>query len=483
MFNLSEFIKKIKTLNYRDLIIFLIPFIIFSVYLYVFSPGILVFDSYRQLNQIATGNFTDWHPFFHTFIEMMCLKVYGSPASVAILQIITFSTIWMVICKYNRDDCQKSNRIFFIQLAITLAISIIPINPIFSINLQKDILFSYFMLLLCFLMQVMVDRGGKIGYPFAVILSVVMAFTAQLRYNGMVVILIFLATLAVWMYFKNKDLKLTIMVPALTVVFILLIFSLNTVYDVENHHDDALCIMVGHMLADFDLNHKIEPADEGKLHKFIDKNKSKKYYNVYWKDSTRNHIIHQDAWKNDSSTYIKMAIKYSLSHPLHFMQYLLNSAPIVWSIVRDAQWESAFGHVYNTDTNGQRAGFYNKTHRVPAADFDNVTAKNVGTSEYEGLNGWANFAKNNPVLDTLFDSPALYMYLALIILAALYWITKLKDLWLIYLPNLLNIAVVFVSIPAQINRYLYPNLLVCYLLMIIMVGVLIKNKVKAKEQV
>ena len=37
-------INKIE-LNYRDLLIFLIPCIIFGIYLYVFNPGIIYFDT------------------------------------------------------------------------------------------------------------------------------------------------------------------------------------------------------------------------------------------------------------------------------------------------------------------------------------------------------------------------------------------------------------------------------------------------------
>ena len=77
-------------LSYKDLIIFLIPFTIFMVYLYIFNPGILRPDTFNQFHQIATSTFGNWHPFFHTFIDMLCLNVYPNPKSIAILQIITF---------------------------------------------------------------------------------------------------------------------------------------------------------------------------------------------------------------------------------------------------------------------------------------------------------------------------------------------------------------------------------------------------------
>lgn len=479
MLNKGYVMDKLKTLNRRDLVIFLIPFIVFSFYLYVFAPGIMVYDSFNQLHQIATGEFTNWHPFFHTFIEMACLKVYGSPASVAVLQILTFSVMWMVICKYNRDDNVES-KIFLLQIVISLVISLIPINPIYAINLQKDILFSYFLLFLCFLMQVLVDRKANASIPLIIAISVSLAFVAQLRHNGMILVMVFLVILAIWMYVKNRDFKMTLAVPALTVVFILLISSLNFIYDVDDHQNDPMSDIVGHMLADYDMTLKIDPADQVKLDRLMSKKDLKKHYNIYWKDPTRGEILDKKAWKENKSEYIDLAVKYSLRHPFHCFKYLLKSAPIVWDLTRDEGWSRANGVVYITDMDAQRGGFYNKVNKTPAADFDNASVKNVGNPVYEQMNGWVSFAKNNVVLDMLFDSPALYMYLSLIILVAIYWLTGLRSLWIVYMPNLLNIAIVFVSIPAQLNRYLYPNLLVCYLLIIILVSILVKRKNEVK---
>lgn len=56
--------NKLMSLSYKDLIIFLVPFMIFMGYLYIFNPGILRYDSFYQLHQIATSQYNDWHPFF-----------------------------------------------------------------------------------------------------------------------------------------------------------------------------------------------------------------------------------------------------------------------------------------------------------------------------------------------------------------------------------------------------------------------------------
>ena len=137
-FNIRQvsILGKIKQLNYDDLVIFLIPFIIFAIYLYVYNPGLMSYDSFNQMHQIATGEFNNIHPFFHTFIEMLCISVYATPASYCVFQISVFSIMWMCICRYFR----KTRMHFYLQILITLVISLIPLNPVYSIFLWKDVL-------------------------------------------------------------------------------------------------------------------------------------------------------------------------------------------------------------------------------------------------------------------------------------------------------------------------------------------------------
>ena len=62
------------------------------------------------------------------------------------------------------------------------------------------------------------------------------------------------------------------------------------------------------------------------------------------------------------------------------------------------------------------------------------------------------------------------MYLSIILLVFLQMMTKSRDVYLMYVPNLLNIIIIFLSTPVQDNRYLYANLLIFYLLVIIIIG-------------
>ena len=272
--NIPKFILK-------DLIIFLIPLIIFLFYLYIYNPGILTYDSFNQLHQIATGNFNNWQPFFHTFIEMVCIKIYASPVTIGVVQILSFSIIWTLICKYNRNDDLETKKYFFMQVILTFTISLIPINALYSITLWKDVLFSYLVLLLCLLIQVMLDRNAELDIGFVIIMSLIMACIAQLRFNGIYNILMLLIILCIFLYKNNKPQKMYIIIPVLTIIFIMVISSLSVVYEVEDTHKDGVFAKVMHMLADYDLNLDLSKNDRDMIHKVISKKQIKEKYNIY----------------------------------------------------------------------------------------------------------------------------------------------------------------------------------------------------------
>ena len=470
------FIDKIKTFNYNDLKIFLIPFIIFSIYLAVFNPCIATIDSFNQLNQIASGHFTNWHPFFHTFIEMLCLKVYPSTISICIFQILVFSSMWTIICKYNRDDDIEMDNTFKMQVIFSVIICIIPINGLYSITLWKDILFSYFLMFLCFLIKVMIDKGGNVSYTFAIIISLIMAFIAQLRPNGIYIIAILLILLAIYLFRKNKAEKLFIAIPTLTVVFILLIASLNVVYDVEDYQRDALMAKTAHVLADYDLNLELSDADRDKIHELISEKDIKQFYNIRFSDAVFEHS-NETVFSNNKATYIMMVLSYSLKNPIHFIEYFFNSSPLVWDITRGDDWVGTEFNLY-IDNGKQR--YYNYAHMQPVTDYDNATPKKAGTDEYNNMFGFVNTFKLNKALDSLFNSPALYMYLAILAMIGIHLITKSKSIYFAYLPNLLNILIIMFSISAQDTRFLYANLLVAYLMIIILINEYEKKKLNVE---
>lgn len=231
--NLTESNRGLK-LNYRDLAIFIVPILIFSLYVYIYNPGVLTASSYSQLHQIVSGQFTNAHPIFHTLFEMACLKIFKSPISIGIIQMIIFSVLWMIICNYHRDDSADSSNEFFIQFIITLIICLIPINAVYSITLSSNILFSYSVMFLCFLIKVMIDAKGQIDKKLIIIMAITLAIMSGLSTYGIYIALFSLMTILYYLFDKNPPENTYIILVGIALIGMLLIGSLNFIYDVDN---------------------------------------------------------------------------------------------------------------------------------------------------------------------------------------------------------------------------------------------------------
>lgn len=231
-------------INYRDLIIFVLPVLIFVLYLFAYNPGVLTVDSFSQLHQIATGKFTTAHPIFHTFLEMLCLKIFKSPFYIGLFQILIFSAIWMGICKYHRDDYSKNSNAFIVQFIVTLIVCLIPINAIYSITLSSNVLFSYSIMLLCFLIKIMVDKNGQVGKKLIILMALTLGIMSGLNNYGILIAVPILIAITYYILKKGNAENTTVMFVGLAILCIFLIASLNFVYDVQKdtlniHTNDA----------------------------------------------------------------------------------------------------------------------------------------------------------------------------------------------------------------------------------------------------
>lgn len=349
----------------------------------------------------------------------------------------------------------------------------------YSIFYYKDVLFSYFLMFLCFLIKVAIDKKGHLSLGFILVFTLTMSFVAQLRGNGLLIILVLLIALIIYFFNNHRDKKLHVIIPALTIVFILRISSLNVTYDVEDNQKDFVMSKTSHLLASYDMNHKLNKNDQKVLHEFMNEKSIKENYNIVFSDPIYNNAANMDVYEKNKGTYISMAMENSITHPKHFISYLFKSSPIVWKVPTNKTWD----HREGADTliePGANIVYYETVKDAPITTYDNATFKDSNSQLFNDTTNIINIITTNELLDTLLDNPALYMYLSLTIIAGAYIISQSKDLMFVYLPNLLNIILVFLSTPAQQIRYLYPNFLVFYLLIIIIIG-LYGKKFEAKS--
>ena len=443
-------IKKHIIIN--DIIILLIPLSIFSFYLYIYNPGILSYDSYNQLAQIYEHDFNNWHPFFHTFIEMVCLKIYNSPISIGVLQIITFSFMWTIICKYYRGDNRGVCPIFIAQVILTVFISVIPINAIYSITLWKDILYSYYLMFTCFLVDVILRDKDDNTTMIPVVTGGVFGFVWNLRYNGSYVIVVLCIILGIVLLVRNKKATLFKLLIS-TIVTVALISSLGFIYHVKDNSKDAVLAKLAHGLSYYYLNYDLSDEDAEVVTSLVTGDKIEEKFDIYISDAIwRN--ANSDNYNVDKAKYIKTFLRLSIKHPAGCCKYMLKSSSVVWDIVRKDEWKSIpYQTSIASSNNTMGIGHINYNRR-----------------RYILLDQYVTKVRDNVVADTLLNSPALYMYLSIAIIIFVRIKKKSRLAYYAYMPNLLNIVIVMLSTPVQDVRFLYSNLLVFYYLIIVLIS-------------
>ena len=242
---------------------------------------------------------------------------------------------------------------------------------------------------------------------------------------------------------------------------------MNVAYDVADNDKDAVYTKVIHMLVDYDLNLTLDNSDRDKIHEVINEKTIKENYFVYGSDPMYLYS-NESVYDNDKSAFIGMAIKYSLQNPMHFIKYIFESSLMVWDFLHVKDYGGSAYYIDNT------ANYERYKAHIPI--YENSIVNNEEIFGFKFLYPIINFFNYDAILNALFYSPALYMYLSLILMGGIYLLTKSRDIIYVYLPNVINILLVFASTSIQDYRYLYPNLLLFYLLIIILINVVYENK-------
>lgn len=453
MKKIKEVFKEIvKKIDYKDIIIFLIPFISFGIYLIIFYPGVLSYDSYNQLWQIKTMDFNSSHPFFHTFIEMVLMKIINTPAVIGLFQISFFSTLWSRICKYNRIKYNKLS--FGYQILFTILICFNPLNKVLSITLWKDVLYSYMMLWFCFEMEKLIDKKFKLELKDIIKISLILAILPNLRHNGYLITLLFSIILFVIFIIKDKKSFNYLKLTGFIIVFLLGFKGLNKIYSVDKGlsvtgMDRIINYKLIAVTGEIGRYGKYTSEEKEEMDKYID-------FDCMIQNTRFNSLDHM--WvscKGDER--LPSSDKKSLYKTIYSMvskniwlsiRFYLKEWGYVWRIVR---FKDSWGNINYMGIYSGNAGILQYTRL-----FENTILYNL-------VYKYVILTRQNVVFQTIFYSGPLYLYLSILIL--IYLKKKKKvNMFLVFLPTFIN--VLGIALTASVNdvRYYYSNFLVLYLM-------------------
>jgi hypothetical protein len=182
-------------------LLYSIPMIIvWGVYLLTFFPGMMSPDSNDQLLQAINGKFIDLHPVFHTLYMWSILKIWYSPAAVAIFQIIFMS----ITFAWGISILDRQGFPTWGSWGLASIVSLAPINGDMVIILWKDIPYSICVLLFSLIVLEIVFSNGlwldkKTSW---IVLGLTSLCVASFRHNGLPIPIIILPLL-IFLY-KNQ---------------------------------------------------------------------------------------------------------------------------------------------------------------------------------------------------------------------------------------------------------------------------------------
>lgn len=169
--------------------LFLLLFLSWSVYLFVFDPGIMTNDSYNQWRQ-ANGYLalSEWHPLIHTYLIKFASYFYYSPSSFLLAQIFFASLLVSFLMKKFLDRGVSPKIIVFITLIYVLY----PINGFYFSTLWKDIPYSILLLAFYYFFKELIDSKGLIlnQNRYFTLFLVVSFLTIEFRKNGAIVVIL-----------------------------------------------------------------------------------------------------------------------------------------------------------------------------------------------------------------------------------------------------------------------------------------------------
>lgn len=192
--------------------------IIWTISLLIFWPGMMSHDSIVQWRQVMNNNIVDYQPAFHTILIWIITRINSSPAIVALAQIfiLGLSSGWVLKNIYDWGVDIK-----FIWIASCI-IALSPINIVMSITIWKDIPYTAIIVFITGSLFLVVPNGIKKTLhknKFLILLGLSFSIAALLRWNG--AIIAFSCILAITLV--TRRLKSTIYLTSIF-LFIIIIF-------------------------------------------------------------------------------------------------------------------------------------------------------------------------------------------------------------------------------------------------------------------
>jgi hypothetical protein len=435
--------------------------VVFSIYLLIYYPALMTADSVAQWAQMQGFiDFSDAHPPFHTFINWLLTRIWYSPTSIALFQLVSIS----LIVAYGCGLVLKISSSRLLTWSIALIFALYPPNAIMANILWKDVLYSALLFLLFIkILEIVFTKSENLKKNSTWITMIVLSILISLiRHNGLLTTIpIILSIVLFYKHFWKQAVVSTLILSAVVMLFTSVIYPSMGI--AKSKMGNALFLQMiggyvnsGEKLPEEALNYynSALPLEEWPFNcENIDDlmfNSSAGYFMP---------IIN----KNESLAR-KTAINYVTKHPLRYLEDRICGTKIVWQMSNKNTWYYDFNEY-----------FPSKEDRIKWCGEPDVM---------DGIEEDSFFPDLNTTLTKLIKNkhfwwmwrPAIPLFFMIVLVLIYSFVSRQKNIILLLMPAFFQSAVVMVGCSHQSFRYQYPVVLIALFLIPLILFLIIKRK-------
>ena len=416
--------------------------IIWGTSLLIFWPGMMSTDSIDQWGQALNGEMTNWHSIFHTFLISLLIRVWDSPAFIAIIQILALSIVFARgIGILQRYGAPKG-----ILWVITLIFAFFPPNIILAITLWKDVAYAIALLalFLCIL-QIALSKAKWLDERYSwVKLSLATFSTAVFRHNGAAVAFGCLVILLLLLQSHRKQLIHSLLTTILLWVCVQVVGNWLS-QSSQTSFSQSNLISLSQIAAHVEAGTELENQDRDYLDTVMSLT-DWDYDCCYIGTISYNKEFNRDLFLSNTDNNFKIARSLFLRDPQVNIHHQICASNIIWNFV-DIRCGFKSMHAFNNFKNGKESWIESNTYGLEERSYLPGLI-----SPYTNFLDRLGFFSGYPLL---LLRPAFYFYISLFLIIAGSIRQRSTNLLALLAPVLMQTLILAVIIFAPSFRYQY----------------------------
>lgn len=410
--------------------------LIWIVYLLALWPGVMISDSIDQWEQmIGIRQMNNFHPAFNTLTNWTITRLWLSPATVALAQILVLSAIFGL----TMSELELWEVPLWCPAILTIFFSLSIVNGLMVVNLWKDTPYAIAMLgVFAVLLRLVRTRGHWLINPInMLILFIALTFLSLYRHNGSAVtVALIIALLCFW----NKIYRIRILSVALLWAISYFLIT-GPIYQILNisPFKPSYSLTLAHQISAY-VHNTDSPVIEESQH-ILTKSQSL----TSWEDNYNCYTILPLAFNNEvdfmtlnssEEEFLAIWSNLILEQPSIVINHQICVSSIIWRI-------------------SQPNDGYIATYAL------GISENNIDIEEDSKIpflrNQIQNFAKvsTQDHLVWFIWRPAFYLYLSIFCIAVLAMRFRDISILLLLVPPLMNSLILLAVTPSQNFRYQY----------------------------